>query len=92
MKQTELLALMDKESWFTAQQAQEYKLIDEVMFESNQLVASFEMSGLLPQEVIDKMRNTLKNPSNAQFENKTDFSMQQKAKAKLKLLNLGGIK
>ena len=91
MEQKDLLKLMDKESWFTAKQALEYKLIDEVMFESNQLVASFG-SGLLPQSVIDKVRNTVKNPSSSQLENKTDIFMQQKAKARLKLLNLGGVK
>jgi len=90
MEQKDLLKLMDKESWFTAKQALEYKLIDEVMFESNQLVASFG-SGLLPQSVMDKVRNTVKNPSSSQLENKTDIFMQ-KAQAKMKLLNLGGIK
>lgn len=91
MDQNELLKLMDKETWLTAQQAQEYKLIDEVMFESNQLVASYG-SGLLPQSVIDKIRNTVEHPSRSLKENKTDFLLQQKAKAKLKLLNLGGKK
>lgn len=53
--QEELLGLMDNETWFTAQKAKELGFVDEVMFESGQLVASF--SGMLPPEVIEKMRN-----------------------------------
>ena len=90
MEQKDLLKLMDKESWFTAQQALEHKLIDEVMFESTQLVASFG-TNLLPRSVIEKIRNTVKNPPNSQTENGAVIFMQQ-AKAKLNLLKLGGIK
>ena len=62
-KQDELLDLMNKETWFTAQQALEHKLIDEVMFSNSVLTAShYGAEGLLPQEVINKMRNTIKNP------------------------------
>ena len=55
--QEELLALMDKESWFTAQKAKEIGFIDEVMFEQTQLVAS-KYSGMLPPQVIETMRNS----------------------------------
>jgi ATP-dependent Clp protease, protease subunit len=55
----ELLSMMDDETWLTAQQALEYNLIDEVMFqEEATLVASTtEDGGLLPKKVIDKIRN-----------------------------------
>lgn len=87
MKQKDLLKLMDKESWFTAKQALEFKLIDEIMFENQtQLVASYD-SGLLPREVIEKMRNSNNNPQGG---NQADIFMQQKAQAQLKLINLGG--
>jgi len=90
MNQIELLKLMNNETWFTAQQALEFKLIDEVMFESIQLVASYD-AGLLPKEVIDKVRNTIGNPSSLKNEDKTDFLIQ-KSQAQLKLLNLGGMR
>jgi ATP-dependent protease ClpP protease subunit len=87
LSQNELLALMDKETWFTPQQALEQKLIDEVMFENEtKLVASFNNSQLLPHEVIEKMRNTLKNPINLQ-KNESDILLQ---KSKLKFLKLKG--
>lgn len=68
MGQEELLALMDKETWFTAQQAKEKGLVDEIMFEDqNQpmLVASLGNTQMIPQQVIDKIRNKLNkdNPS-----------------------------
>ena len=58
--QEELLALMDNETWMTAQKAKELGLIDEIMFEDDvQLAASTDYSGLLPPEVINTMRNKL---------------------------------
>lgn len=61
--QEELLAMMDSETWMTAQKAKELGLIDEIMFEDNvQLVASaVGYSGLLPPEVINTMRNKLQS-------------------------------
>ncbi|MTI49696.1 MAG: Clp protease ClpP [Firmicutes bacterium] len=55
----ELLAMMDNTTWFTAEQAKEYDLIDEIMFEeelNGQLVASVN-NNLLPQKVINKIIN-----------------------------------
>ena len=60
--QEELLALMNNETWMTAQKAKELGLIDEIMFEDNvQLVAAADYAGLLPPEVISTMRNKLHN-------------------------------
>lgn len=90
MSQEDLLKMMDKETWLTPQQALDYKLIDEVMFNNEvQLVASFGQSQMLPQEVIKKIRNTVTNPLNSQV-NEADFFMQQKAKSHLNLLKLKG--
>ncbi len=62
MTQKDLLAMMDKETWMTAEKAKGYGLIDEVMFEDElTLVASTSYSGMLPPEVISKMRNKLQN-------------------------------
>jgi len=82
-EQKELLSLMDNETWMTAQKAKELGFIDEVMFEDIQLAASTSYSGLLPPEVIAKMRNTIKNP----VQNESDILM-----AKLNLLKLKGDK
>ena len=86
--QEELLALMDKETWMTADKAKELGFVDEIMFESDsQLVASTDYSGMLPPEVISKIRNTLKNP-NIDMNNDSDILLQ---KAKLNLLKLKGV-
>ena len=86
--QEELLALMDNETWMTAQKAKELGFIDEVMFEDIQLAASTSYSGLLPPEVINKIRNTIKSP-NVDENNNSDFLIQQ-SKAQLNLLKLKG--
>ena len=87
--QEELLALMDKETWMTADKAKELGFVDEIMFENDsQLVASTDYSGMLPPEVINKIRNTIKSP-NVDENNDSDFLLQ-KSKAKLKLLKLKG--
>jgi len=82
-EQDELLSLMNKETWMTAQKAKELGFIDEVMFEDIQLAASTSYSGLLPPEVINKMRNTVKNP----VQNESDILI-----SKLKFLKLKGEK
>jgi ATP-dependent protease ClpP protease subunit len=60
MSQSELLALMDKESWLTAQEALQNKLVDEIMFDKELTLAASLKSSLLPPEVINKIRNLLK--------------------------------
>ena len=78
--QEELLALMDNETWMTAQKAKELGLIDEIMFEDDvQLAASTDYSGLLPPEVINTMRNKLQSEK-----------AQKAAHAKLNFLKLKG--
>lgn len=90
MGKEELLKMMDKETWLTPQQALDHKLIDEIMFENQvQLVASFGNSMMLPREVIEKIRNSVKNPFNSE-KNEVDFFIQQKMQAQLNLLKLGG--
>lgn len=57
----ELLEMMNKETWLTPQQALEKKFVDEIMFTNEiKLVASLD-NGMLPQEVINKMKMELKN-------------------------------
>lgn len=57
----ELLEMMNKETWLTPQKALDNKFVDEIMFTDGvKLIASIN-NGMLPQEVINKMRDKLKN-------------------------------
>lgn len=83
----ELKEMMDKETWLTAQQAKEKGLIDEVMFEQ-QLQAVATNDGLLPMDIVEKVKNEIlksKEEPTIQKEDKSDFLC-----AKLKLLKLKG--
>lgn len=62
MSEKDALALMENETWLTAQQALDKGLIDGIMFNTSgvRLAASFGGMGL-PQEVIEKMRGMLKD-------------------------------
>ncbi|EKO1913614.1 Clp protease ClpP [Clostridium botulinum] len=59
MSMKDVLKMMKEETWLTAQQAKEKGLIDGIMFENKvqqtQMYNSF--SGMIPQEVIEKMQN-----------------------------------
>lgn len=79
----ELLEMMNRETWLTPQQALEKKFVDEIMFTNNiKLVASIN-NGMLPQEVINKMKMELKNKEIAkESENNIEA---QKAKLLLEL-------
>ncbi|MEX3625843.1 head maturation protease, ClpP-related [Viridibacillus arvi] len=62
----ELKALMDAETWMTAQDAKEAGFVDAIMFEQEvEAKANVErpdlVNGMLPQEVINKMREQLAN-------------------------------
>jgi len=82
MKQEELLDLMNKETWMNAQRAVELKFADEIMFdEGNKLVASLG-NGLLPREVINKVKN--------EFQAVKNEEKLKVAQAKLNLLKLQG--
>ena len=62
MEEEELLNMMDEETWLTPQQAKEKGFIDEIMFENDmQFVASKASSPLLPQEVVNKLRNEIQD-------------------------------
>lgn len=83
MSKEEALAMMDKETWLTAEKAVEIGLVDKIMESKNiQLVASIG-NMMIPQEVINKMRNQRAKEVNADF-------LLAKTQAKLNLLKLGG--
>lgn len=78
----ELLEMMNKETWLTPQQALEKKFVDEIMFTNDiKLVASIN-NGMLPQEVINKMKVELKNKIPKEPENNIE---DEKAKLLMEL-------
>lgn len=84
----ELLDMMSKETWLTAQKAKELRFVDAVMFESEPVVVNsvYKNSGMLPQGVIDKIKNELKNkPQEGQKLYNKEIEKLQLAKAKLNL-------
>ena len=86
MSEAEALALMDKETWLTAQEAVEKKLCDRIATPAQvsgstntmQFAASYN-SGMLPRNVIDKMRS-----------DRMKDTKRAETQAKLNLLNFGG--
>jgi ATP-dependent protease ClpP protease subunit len=65
LEENELLELMNKETWLTPQDAKEKGLIDEIMFENEiKLSASSGVANMIPQEVIDGIRNGKLNKNN----------------------------
>lgn len=79
----ELLEMMNKETWLTPQKALDNKFVDEIMFTDGvKLVASIN-NGMLPREVINKMRDKLKNE--LPQENINDDLELEKAKLQLHL-------
>lgn len=87
MSEKEALIMMDQETWLTAQQAVDKGLIDRIAENQNlKLVAAYQ-TPLIPQKVIDKIRNIVKSPLN-----EAGFLTPEKARAQaqLKLLKLKG--
>jgi ATP-dependent Clp protease protease subunit len=66
MSQSELLSLMNKETWLTAQDALRYKLVDEIMFDDGLKLAASIRSSILPPEVVNKIKNLLKSQQKQQ--------------------------
>lgn len=58
IQDSEILSMMNKETWLTAQEAKEKGFVDEIMFDDGKRLAA-SASGLLPPEVISKLRNEL---------------------------------
>ena len=92
MKQEDVLTLMADETWLTAQQAKEKGFADEIMFEGEKKFAASTGNGLLPQNIIDKIRNEfaeknkIKNEVNLKIEEeKTINNELELAKARLSL-------
>jgi hypothetical protein len=90
----ELLSLMDKETWLSAEDAVKNKFVDGVMFTqqyTNQSKLAFHNGNqVIPPETIEKIRNTIKKPQ-SDNENLDDaVFLIEKAKAQLNYLKLKG--
>ena len=89
----ELLELMDKETWMSAEAAVKNRFVDDVMF-SNQYnnqskYAFYNSTQVIPPETIEKIRNTIKKPQ-SEISDEAVF-LVQKAQAQLNLLKLRGV-
>ena len=81
MAKERLLELMNAETWLTPQQALEMGFVDEIMFANTSPVRlAASASGLLPQEVINKVRDALQN--RAHFDLQKTQLMQNQLKLK----------
>lgn len=79
LSEDELLELMNQETWMTAEKAKELGFVDEIMFDDTkaQMVASAE--GMLPQQVVNKIRNDkLKQPNTVTMEQIKDLISEMK--------------
>lgn len=95
LEEAELLEMMDKETWLSAQQAVEKGFADEIMFDSGrQLAASVGAAGLLPPEVLEKMRAHLKTAipaASVPVQPKVDEAKQRQYAAKMNLLKMRSV-
>lgn len=75
--ESEILQMMDKETWLTAEQAVALGFVDSVMFQD--LAAAAPGSEMLPREVIEKTRKMINSKKQSDL-----------LRAELELLKLGG--
>lgn len=81
MSMEDAIAMMDRETWMTAQQAVEHGLVDKIMFtEADQISAS--EGGMLPKAVVEKIKNIIHAKSDLKGEEKN------RARAEIDLLDL----
>lgn len=85
--EAELLEMMDRETWMTAQEAVEVGFADEITKPVNPARLTAAAFGLLPEATLEALR-ARRAALDPAFTPKPDA--QKLARAKLKLLNLGG--
>lgn len=89
MPEKDLLDMMGKETWLTPQQALEHKLIDEIMFATEEVKLAASWCSMLPPEVISKMRSS--HPEKARGgETERGTAALQKVQAQQNFLKLKG--
>lgn len=91
----ELTQMMDKETWMNAQQALENGFVDEIMFANDIPITASDTdvasNGLLPKEVIDKMRNLLASDPNILVKNSASTGVQKEPKQEPEAKGVGEI-
>ena len=85
MSEEEALKMMDEESWITADEALEKGLIDKVMFKEDLKMVASIGSPLLPQSVIDKVKNEIINKKEPDEPDAEQIEKEEIAHAKAKL-------
>lgn len=88
MSKEEVLAMMEAETWLTAEQAKEKGLIDGIMFEQSEPLRLTASSIDLPTE--EKMNQVKKMIEKQELENEKPVFLIQKTKTKLNFLKLKG--
>ena len=99
MSQKDLLALMDHETWMDAEKAVSLGFIDEVINDSSKIITNKAQTNLynscfanvLSKEVIEKVRNQIKNPNSDNLQNTDSDFLIQKTQSQLNLLKLKGV-
>lgn len=77
LPESELLAMMNKETWLNAQQAIEKGFADEIMFDdTGSLKLTASASGILPPQIVNKIRNELIKLKGREEEMKIDNNLQ----------------
>jgi len=96
LSQEKLLSLMDEEKWMDAKEAVELGFVDEIINDGGKITNPTPKTlynsmfvNILSPEVIEKIRNTVKNPNGIQDNADSDFLIQ-KLKSQLNLLRLKG--
>lgn len=101
MSEKEVFAMMDKETWLTADEAKEMGFVDEILHQEsptdknitnilkNNVGVMYNSLPAIPKDVLKRLRQVNIMPE-SQPRNEVDFFIQQKAKAQLNLLKLGG--
>lgn len=89
MSKKDALAMMEAETWLTAEKAKEKGLIDAVMFEEKEVKSRFAAcSFTLPsEEKMNKVKNMIKDQD---LDNKEPDFLIQKSQSQLNLLKLKG--
>lgn len=83
-----LLNMMNKETWFTPQQALDNNLIDEIMFGGQISLVNSYNKPMLSRETVNKISELIANPTN--LNDKADFLLQQNNQNSINLLKLRG--
>ena len=87
LSKEELLQLMNNETYFNAREAKEKGLIDEIMFDEEKRIAASIKSNMIQPEIIEKMRNYLKDAEKNKIDDKKSIEINV-LKNKLNLLKL----